>query len=196
MAFSYFHGFLVIAAYLLGSIPFGIQVASRRGVDIRKVGSGNTGATNVFRSVSPGAGVLVFILDMAKCAIPVSIASYWGVPPLVVVFVGSAGVLGHIFSPFLRFKGGRGSAPALGFLLGIAPDIFLVTFIFVGLVISITRYVSVGSLCGTILVSVLMFAMGKPDVYAWVAVVMTVIIWIRHIPNVRRLLAGKENKIW
>lgn len=192
---SLFHIVLIFVAYFSGGIPFGVLVSAGRGVEIRKVGSGNIGATNVYRSVAPWAGILVFGLDILKSAIPVGIAQFWGAPHVVVVLVGLAAVGGHIFSPYLRFQGGKGSAPGLGFLLGIAPDIFLIALVTTVVIIVVTRYVSLASLTGTLLVTLLMFLMGKPPLYAWVSLGVTALIWFRHRSNILRLIRREENKI-
>jgi glycerol-3-phosphate acyltransferase PlsY len=187
---------VVLLAYLLGSVSFGCLTAGVCGIDIRKQGSGNTGATNVFRTMGPGAGIIVFLLDLSKGALPVFLAHKVTQNPWLIILVGAAAILGHTFPLFLRFRGGRGSATGLGVLLGIAPDIFLGALIMTALIILVTRYVSLASLIVPVLVTLAFYLLQRPLPYILISGLATILIILRHIPNIKRLLAGTESKIW
>lgn len=187
----------IIFGYLIGSIPFGFITGRMRGIDLRKIGSGNIGATNTFRALGVTPAIAVFILDLLKGTIAVEVAkmiaptSYW-----IIVISGVAAVIGHMYPIFLGFKGGKGSATSLGVLAGIAPDLFVVAMVFVLAAIYITRIVSVTSIIGVILLTILMFAFHKPMEYSIATSVVAALVIIRHIPNIKRLLAGTEPRIW
>lgn len=185
----------MVAAYLLGSIPFGYLIARIWNIDIRRKGSGNIGATNVFRTIGPLAGSLVFLLDLLKGALPVLLAKQLTANPWLVILVGIATVLGHTYPIFLKFKGGRGAATGLGFLLAVAPDIFIGALILVILIILLTRYVSLASIITSPLVTLAFFLLKRPLPYGLIAALVSVIIILRHIPNIKRLLAGTESRI-
>lgn len=193
----------ILFGYLIGSIPFGIIISKLFGIDIRKVGSGNIGATNIYRALGPVPASLVFILDLLKGTISIYTAQIilpsspaFFSKELIIVISGLAAVIGHIFPIYLGFKGGKGSATSLGILLGIAPDLFVVAIIYVALSIAVTRYVSVTSITGVILLSILMFAFHKPIEYSFATVIVAILVIYKHIPNIQRLLSGKEQKIW
>lgn len=186
---------VIIAAYFLGSIPFGYLVARVWNIDIRQHGSGNVGATNVLRTLGPLPGLLVFCLDLLKGAVPVWAALYLTNEPWLILLAGVMAVIGHTYSIFLKFKGGRGAATGLGVLLGVAPDIFLGALIVVILIIALTRYVSLASIVTPPLVSTAFLVLKRPLPYAIVAWLITLIIIIRHIPNIKRLLSGTERKL-
>ena len=193
-----------VGAYLLGAIPFGLVIARFKGVDIRQVGSGNVGATNVFRSVGKGLGILTFALDVWKgwlsawgsgrliAGMPDG-ASGWS-PEAVSVACGILAVVGHNWPIYLHFKGGKGIATSAGALLGFAPlatGVGLLTWV---VVFTATRYVSVGSMVACLAV---------PVVGWWrydgrlIPVTLTLLglvgIW-RHRANIRRLLDGTEHR--
>lgn len=182
-------------SYALGSIPFGILISKLFNVDIRQHGSGNIGATNVLRTLGPIPGLIVFILDILKGTAAVYLSQSVSQDPLIIIGCGLAAVLGHSYSIFLRFKGGRGAATGLGILLGIAPDVFLGALIIVILIIGITRYVSIASMTTPILVTLAFIVLNRPLPYSIVAGVITILIIIRHIPNINRLLNKTEPKI-
>ncbi|MFH1387412.1 MAG: glycerol-3-phosphate 1-O-acyltransferase PlsY [bacterium] len=184
----------LLACYLLGSIPFGYVVARAWNVDIRRHGSGNIGATNVFRIVGVWPGVTVFILDFLKGTLAVWLGFMASSDPLVILLFGFAAILGHMYSCFMKFKGGKGAATGLGVLAGIAPDIFIVVIIIAIILISVTRYVSVASIFTSFAVWLMMVVWQKPSAYIWVTFFIAVFILFRHIPNVKRLLAGTEHR--
>lgn len=165
------------------------MIAKLKGVDIRKTGSGNIGATNIFRTLGPAAGILVFALDFIKGLAPTLAVLFYLKDPLQVILVGLAAILGHVG------KGGKGAATGLGVLAVIAPDILAFTAILVVILIFTTRYVSIGSIFGAASVAALMFILEKPLPYAVVSLLAAALIVARHIPNIKRLLNGTESKI-
>ena len=184
-------GFLV--AYLLGSIPFGLLLTKFSGAgDIREIGSGNIGATNVLRTGRKGLAIATLLLDAAKGCVAVLIGQSFG-PDLAIIAAWGA-VLGHLFPVWLKFKGGKGGATALGVGIGLVP---LLAF-YAGLtwlaVAILLRYSSLATL----------LAIAAAPVYAWLLgyhqiaeafVPIALLIWLKHHANIRRLLAGEESKI-
>lgn len=192
---------LGVGAYLLGGIPFGVIVGRRwKGVDVRQLGSGNIGFANVLRTLGWEPALVVFLCDTAKGYLPVLAAKLltagWAYAELSVVLVGVLAVVGHVFSPWLRFRGGRAVLTSLGVLVGIAPWVALAGLAVGATVILTTRYVSVGSMAGVVAACVLAWLPwpGTSHVYATFVTVAAVIIILRHLPNIRRLLAGRELK--
>lgn len=193
----------IIIGYLIGSIPFGLVVGRIRGIDIRKAGSGNIGATNIFRTLGTVPAIIVFLLDLLKGTLAVYIASIllpaspvFLSKEFYIVISGVAAIIGHMCPAYLGFKGGKGAATSLGVLLGIAPDLFVVAMIYVVIAIAVTRYVSVTSITGVLLLAILMFAFNKPIEYSIAAVIVAILVIYKHIPNIKRLLSGSEPKIW
>lgn len=187
--------FLVPLCYLLGSIPFSFLIAKLWRVDLRQVGSGNVGATNVLRSVGPWPGALAFFLDFMKGWLAVYLAFLVGGGPIFVLALGLAVIIGHTYPIFLGFKGGKGAATGLGVLAGIAPEIFLLAFFFAFAIIALTRYVSVASILTPWLVAVLMFYWQKPIPYFCMTVIVAAFIFVRHLPNIKRLRNGTELRL-
>lgn len=186
---------LLVLGYILGSVPFGYVMGKLFNVDITRTGSGNIGATNVLRAVGPTAGILVFILDMLKGTLAVVLATIYFSDPLLIILVGLSAILGHMFSFFLKFKGGKGSAVGLGVLLGITPDVFFFSFLLVVLVILISRYVSLASILGALATTWLMLLFQKPLPYFLAAFATMLLIIYKHKGNLSRLLQGTERKL-
>lgn len=184
-----------LGAYLLGSIPFGLIIAKIWNVDIRKKGSGNIGATNVFRTLGPVPGAIVFGLDFLKGMLAVYIGYWAGGDPVLVLVLGISAILGHMFSVFLGFKGGKGAATGLGVLAGVAPDIFGIAMILAVVIIISTRYVSVASITTSFVAVGLMLLFHKPIPYTLATFLVAVFILLRHLPNLKRLFKGTEAKI-
>jgi glycerol-3-phosphate acyltransferase PlsY len=207
---------LIPAAYVVGSIPFGLIVGKSRGIDVRTAGSGNIGATNVGRLLGKRFFFLVFFLDLLKSFIPMAIASalVWPIPypdrtraiHLLWLLVGFAAVLGHMFSVFLKFKGGKGVATSAGMMLGLVPYYtipgLLAALVFV-IVFFPTRYISLGSMVSACSFPVLYLLIGT--LRGWpvfqsqlpllvFAVIIAALIVYKHRTNIARLLAGTENK--
>ncbi|MGE5248276.1 MAG: glycerol-3-phosphate 1-O-acyltransferase PlsY [Verrucomicrobiota bacterium] len=190
--------FLVVLAYLVGSIPFGMVVAKAFGgvVDLRKAGSGNIGATNVARTLGRGAGALTLLLDAGKAVFVLALASYLlGAGAHVwLALVGGAAFLGHIFPVYLRFKGGKGVATALGVVAYLSPVTVFVLFVLFVVVVYFTRYISLGSLCAAICLPLVMALFEGPRSYLNLSLMIAFLVVYTHRENIHRLLAGEENK--
>ena len=184
-------GFLV--AYLLGSIPFGLLLTKFSGAgDIREIGSGNIGATNVLRTGRKGLAIATLLLDAAKGCVAVLIGQSFG-PDLAIIAAWGA-VLGHLFPVWLKFKGGKGGATALGVGIGLVPVLALYAGLTWLAVAILLRYSSLATL----------LAIAAAPIYAWLLgyhqiaeafVPIALLIWLKHHANIRRLLAGEESKI-
>lgn len=190
------------AAYLLGSIPTGLWMGRLRGVDVRRHGSGNIGATNVTRVVGKPAGFFVLVVDVAKGWFPVvwlaPRAVEWGTsmdPQLLKILLAVAAVSGHIWNPFLQFKGGRGVATGLGVLLGLDLRVGLGAFAVWLLAAALTRYVSVASIASAFSAPFLMAILGLPILWVLGGIFVSLGVIGRHRPNILRLLHGEESRI-
>ena len=190
---------LVLAAYLMGSIPNGLLLARLKGVDLQKVGSGNIGATNVYRCVGKGWGVAAFVLDAVKGFVPAfgfpMLVS--APPPWLGLACGIAAVAGHNWPVWLKFKGGKGVSTSAGMLLGIAPAAVGIGFAVFALVVALTRFVSLGSILAAIAVAGSGFWLYGTEnrLLAGALVVMGALVVVKHRANIRRLLAGTEPRI-
>jgi len=186
---------VLVAAYLLGSIPFSYIVARRRGVDVRRVGSGNVGATNVMRSVGRGPGLIAFVLDFLKGAAATSLAL--GVLPRgpLPALAAATAVLGHMYPVWLRFRGGKGVATGAGAFLPIAPLPTAAALAAFGLALAATRYVSVGSLVGCATLAGLAFVLDGPSAVAFAATATALLVLWKHRANLARLAQGTESRL-
>jgi acyl phosphate:glycerol-3-phosphate acyltransferase len=184
------------AAFLLGSFPTGVVVARAKGVDLRKVGSGNIGATNVGRALGKGWAVVVLLVDAGKGAAPVLLTEYFLADPWLPGLTGLAAVLGQVFSIFLRGRGGKGVATSLGAGLALAPPAALSCLGVFLLVYATFRFVSLGSL----------FAMAAFPLFLWLfdldtlprlvfGVAIPILVAVRHKENLKRLLRGQEHRL-
>jgi len=188
---------LSILAYLLGAVPFGLLVAKLNGIDIRKKGSGNIGATNVFRVVGKGWGIFTLVLDALKGFIPAFYFSKLGndIDPVYGVLFGFVAIIGHTFPVYLKFKGGKGVATSAGMLLGVAPVAVGVGLFFFIVTVVISRYVSLASILAAIAVGITVWVEGEKALI--VKIVLTVmsllIVWL-HRANIKRLMNGTENR--
>ncbi len=182
-----------LAGYLLGSIPFGLVLTKLAGHgDIRKIGSGNIGATNVLRTGRKGLAAATLLLDGAKGAVAVQIAGIWGQD--MAVLAGGGAMLGHCFPVWLGFKGGKGVATALGILLSIAWQVGLLACLTWLVMAVVFRYSSAAALTALALAPVFAWYLADPQ-RAYLAALIAVLVWIRHHENIRRLLKGEESKI-
>jgi|SRR3989339_63620 len=189
---------MILVGYLVGSIPFGLLVSKIWNLDIRRHGSNNIGATNVYRILGTIAGGFVLILDYLKGFLAVSIGYWTGGDPEIVLLLGIAVVFGHMFSLFLGFRGGKGVATGLGVLAGIqttSPYIFLFTLAFGLLVLALTRYVSLSSVLACAFAVVLFYFFHEPPVYQLAAAIIATAIILAHRSNILRLLSGKEPRL-
>lgn len=192
----------VILSYLLGSIPTSYIIGKLwKGIDLRKHGSGNVGAANTFRVLGPIPGVTVLLVDVLKGLVTVllvarlvvngSISGEW-----IKVFCGLAAICGHIWTIFLKFKGGRGVATSIGVFFGLVWQAIGISLVVGLVVIVLSRRVSLGSISGALafpfLVAFLPFEWPLP--YFWLALLAALLVIIKHIPNIKRLIKGKENK--
>ncbi|PIQ93868.1 MAG: acyl-phosphate glycerol 3-phosphate acyltransferase [Nitrospirae bacterium CG11_big_fil_rev_8_21_14_0_20_41_14] len=185
---------LFITAFLLGSIPFGIIIAKAKGVNLKKVGSGNIGATNVLRSLGKWPAALTLLGDVLKGTAAIAIGRYLGAGPVYEGLVGFSAILGHNFSIFLGFRGGKGVATSLGVLSIYSPQIALFTFIIWLVVVIFTKYSSMGALVSFSLLPInILFFDGREKLFT--AILITILIFIRHRDNIQRLIKGTERKI-
>ncbi|ESY80952.1 glycerol-3-phosphate acyltransferase [Mesorhizobium sp. LNHC221B00] len=183
----------LVFGYLLGSIPFGLLLTRAAGLgDVRKIGSGNIGATNVLRTGNKGLAAATLLLDALKGTAAVLIAAHFA--PETAVWVGFGAFLGHLFPAWLGFKGGKGVATYLGVLIGLAWQVALI-FAVVWLVMAfLLRFSSLAALTAAVVVPIALYVLSTPQV-ALLFVVMSIIVFIKHRENISRLLAGTEGKI-
>ena len=185
---------LLICAYLLGSVPTGLLLARAMGVDIRETGSGNIGATNVYRTMGRKVGILTLIGDCLKGLIPVLVAKWLQMPDFWIAAIGLAAFLGHVYTVFLGFKGGKGVATALGVFLGtswLAVVFALAVFV---LVLCKWRYVSLASIVAAAVMPFFVWFTGGEPQLCVMALAIAAIVVFRHRENISRLRAGAENK--
>jgi glycerol-3-phosphate acyltransferase PlsY len=187
---------LLIVSFIVGSIPFGIIIAKAKGVDLKKVGSGNIGATNVLRSIGKGPAALTLLGDVLKGTLTVALGGYLGVGLWYQGLMGISAILGHNFSVFLKFRGGKGVATSLGVLIIYSPTPALLTIAIWLIVAIFTRYSSLGA--------IISFALLPLNIYLFdfenkekllIAAFISVFIIMRHGDNIMRLLKGAERKI-
>ncbi len=187
---------LLIGSYLLGSVPFGLLFARAVGVDVRRSGSGNIGATNVGRLLGRKLGILTLAADAGKGILP-PLAAGWLLRDyadleLWLVLSGAAAFVGHLFPVYLRFKGGKGVATALGLFLVLSPwAVAVALLVFAGAVL-VSGYVSVGSLLAAGLMPVTVWLLGGSPLKVGLAMFTALLIWLRHMDNIDRLLKGEE----
>jgi glycerol-3-phosphate acyltransferase PlsY len=186
----------IVAGFVLGSIPFGSLLASRlAGVDLRAVGSGNVGASNAFRSAGRGVGLAVLCLDVAKGAAAVWVARMLGVSDAVVVGAGVAAVVGHVKTPWLRFRGGKGVATACGVFLMLAPAATLAALLMFAAMAWWTKYASLASLVATaFLLALLSVSETDPAILLGAVFIALIIVW-RHRENMVRIRRGMEPRL-
>jgi acyl phosphate:glycerol-3-phosphate acyltransferase len=193
---------LLLGGYLLGSIPVGVLVARSKGIDIQQVGSGNIGATNVSRALGKRAGLFVFALDVSKGFVPALIArvllkeAMWGLDAQVLWFmVGAAAVLGHSFTPWLRFRGGKGIATGLGMLLASSTIVALAAFGVFLLCMALWRYVSLGSILAVASLALFGWLMpGQSPQMVPLYILLFLFVLYKHRDNIGRLRQGTEPK--
>jgi len=181
-----------LIGFLAGGIPFGFLIGKLKGVDIRKAGSGNIGAANVARLCGKKAGGVAFLFDVVKGFLPAFIVARYSINYGITTGVGA--VLGHMFTPFLKFRGGKGVSTALGVFLGLVPVPVLLCFGIWVVVLLGFRYVSVASMTAAVCAPVLIYFMKRPFPLILLAIAIACLILVRHISNIKRLLKGKEPK--
>ena len=183
----------LLFGYLLGSVPFGLLLTRAAGLgDIRQIGSGNIGATNVLRTGRRSLAAATLLLDALKGLAPVLIAATFG--PIAAVAAALGAVLGHMFPVWLKFRGGKGMATTLGVMWGLAWPIGAAACLVWLIIAALFRYSSRASLVCVVAGAVVAWIMAVPPV-AIVVTALVPLVWIRHHENIRRLLAGTESKI-
>jgi glycerol-3-phosphate acyltransferase PlsY len=188
-------GISILAGYLAGSVPFAFLLARRAGIDVRRVGSRNVGAANVLRSTGLGRALLVTVLDVAKGAAAVGIAQASAGGHGVAALTGAAAVVGHIYPVWLRFHGGKGVAVAAGVFAMLAPMATVLAMTLFLVIVSATRYVSLGSVAATIALPPAAWHAGAPTAVVGAAAGTAALILFRHRANLMRLTSGTERKI-
>jgi len=203
---------LVLLSYLLGSIPSGFLVAKAKGVDIRSVGSGNIGATNVFRILGKGAGIFVLTADAVKGAAAVMIAepvvrqyffpsdnlTNFGRPEIYHYFrevAGICAILGHNYTCWLKFKGGKGVATTAGVFAALAPAAFSIALATWLVVFAASRYVSLASIVAAVALPIAVWLTGNGALLIGISAVLGALAIYKHKANIERLLAGTENRL-
>ncbi|MCM0080105.1 glycerol-3-phosphate 1-O-acyltransferase PlsY [Geomonas sp. Red32] len=185
---------LLVCAYLLGSVPTGLLLAQAFGVNIRETGSGNIGATNVYRTLGRKVGIFTLLGDCLKGLIPVLAAKALHLPDIWIASVGLAAFLGHVYTVFLGFKGGKGVATALGVFLAASPlSVLVALFVFVAVVYK-SRYVSLASITAAAVIPPLVAAIERTPAMIAMSVIIAALVIYKHKENISRLRAGTENK--
>jgi len=185
---------VVVTAYLIGSIPTGLLLGKAYGIDVRKEGSGNIGATNLYRTVGRKVGIITLIGDCLKGLLPVVIVKFSALPPELTAWVGLAAFCGHVFSVFLKFRGGKGVATALGVFLALAPMAVALALILFAVMMYLWRYVSLGSITAAAVMPLAVFFTGGSRTVTMVTLIISLIVILRHHENIGRLLSGNERK--
>jgi glycerol-3-phosphate acyltransferase PlsY len=192
---------LILLSYLFGSLPIGLLVGRMvKGIDVRDYGSGNIGASNVWRIMGPLWGTAVFLCDFCKGYFPTVLTTRIherlpDISPWLPVAVGLAAIIGHNFSPFLKFKGGKGVATSLGVVFGLSPTAAAVGFAVWGLCLLVTRYISVSSMLAAVVTSAILIYYHHDLPHVLFAVLVTFFVLFKHRPNMARLKAGTEPKV-
>jgi glycerol-3-phosphate acyltransferase PlsY len=194
---------LLVAAYVLGSIPIGFMVGKARGVDLRRVGSGNTGTTNVYRALGLRIALMVFALDACKGLVAArllpALAASGDSAIQLGVRCGIAVIVGSLASVFMRFRGGKGVAVAVGVFIGLVPLETAICLAIWTVLVLIFKYVSLGSICGAIALPILVAVLGSGRAAAnpvfYLAVAAAGLVVLSHRSNIKRLVSGTENRI-
>ena len=190
----------VVLSYLLGSVPIGYVYARARGVDLRKIGSGNIGATNVYRAFGKAPAIVIFWLDAAKGLVAtVLIAGLGAEWQYTAILCGLAAIAGHVTSPFMKFRGGKGVATAVGVFLGLATIATVVCLGIWAVLFAAFRYVSLGSIVGAVACPVMIWLLDREgyrgDPVFYFALIVAVLVVVTHRSNIQRLINGTENRI-
>jgi len=186
-----------LAAFLCGSIPFGLLLVKLAGKgDVRAHGSGNIGATNVSRVGGKGLGIVTLLLDIAKGFLPVFLAKHLGLSGGALSLIALAAVLGHVYTPWLKFQGGKGVATALGVALAFQASMVVPPLALFLILVLAFRFVSLGSVASALALPATLLLRGAPPavVLPWTALALLVIL--KHHENIRRLLKGTESPLW
>lgn len=183
-----------LLGYALGSIPFGLILTRLAGAgDIRRIGSGNIGATNVLRTGRKGLALATLLLDLAKGGLPAALGYAWFGPD-VAVMAGAGAILGHCYPVWLGFRGGKGVATAAGVVLGLTPLVFLAILLAFVAVVAVTRWVSLGSITAAVLAPVVAWLTGHVQA-AELYLLVAALVVLKHRENIGRLLRGQESRV-
>lgn len=185
---------LLALGYLAGGIPTGYLVVKKlKGVDIRTLGSGNPGTANVYRNAGSLAGGITLLVDALKGFLPVCLSLAWEPRrPELAIAVGAAAIIGHNWTPFLGFRGGKGVATSGGVFLALLPAPMAATFVFFALAVKLSGHISVGSMTGAVVLPIAAVALGAQTAYCIAAALAGALIIYKHIPNIQRLRKNKE----
>ncbi|TAN42170.1 MAG: glycerol-3-phosphate 1-O-acyltransferase [Nitrospirae bacterium] len=184
-----------VIAFLIGSVPTGLIIAKAKGIDLRKVGSGNIGATNVMRAVGKKEALFTLLGDIGKGAAAVVFAKFFALDILWQGLAGLCAVLGHNFSVFLKFRGGKGVATSLGILFAYSPHVGLFTATLWLLAAKFTKYSSLSALIAFGFLPLSIYVLDMSLEKFSIAIVLTVLLFIRHSANIKRLIEGTESRI-
>ncbi len=191
--------FLIIASYLVGAVPFGLLLSRSSGIDIRTQGSGNIGATNVARLLGKKMGILTLLLDVGKGFFPMFVTALiigdGQGRNLIIALSGAATVVGHMYPVYLGFKGGKGVATGLGVFLYLAPLSVLFSLLLFIAAVALSGFVSLGSLLASAAIPLWLFLLGEATWKILLSAFIGILIWFKHVPNIKRLLSGTE-KSW
>lgn len=185
-------------AYVVGSTPTSYLVGRTfHGIDLRRHGSGNLGATNAFRVLGWRAALPVVVVDVAKGWVPAALFPLWdgSAAPEWALAYGGAAIIGHVFSVYVQFRGGKGVATSAGVFMALAPWAVLIAGVVWGVVVLLTRLVSLGSLVAAIVLPLAVFATGEPQLEVWLSVGLSLFVIYAHRTNIRRLLRGEEDRL-
>ena len=185
----------IMLAYLVGSVPFAYLLSRRRGIDLRQVGSGNIGATNVLRTSGVRIAVLAMGLDAVKGLAAVALARRFATGSATPMVAGVASIVGHIYPVWLRFKGGKGVATAAGVFAMLTPVALAIAGAAFVISVWITRYISVGSIVGAVTLAIVAIATDTPGAIESGSAIVAAIILYRHRANIGRLWAGTERRV-
>lgn len=186
---------IIISAYIIGSIPFSLLVGKfMAGIDIRQSGSGNIGATNVLRTLGTGGAILALLGDLLKGLVATWLGMLVGGPGLAAICAILV-IIGHCYSVFLAFKGGKGVATSAGIMLYLMPKVVVILLVTFVIVVALSKYVSLGSITVATLFPVMAVLLSYSNVYIIMSFVMAIIVVFQHRENIERLRNGRENRI-
>ena len=186
---------IFLASYLIGAIPFGVIAAKICGVDLFKIGSGSTGTTNVIRACGKRWGLVVLILDLLKGTAATLLGLMFFTNNWLIVACGALAMIGHSYSVFIKFRGGKAAATGIGVLLALNWKLFLIIAVGTILIRQISGYQSLASLGGSGLAVILFLYFKQPIEYSALVILGSVFVWLKHLANIKRLLQGTESKI-
>lgn len=186
---------VIVVSYLIGSIPFGYLIGRLKGIDIRKCGSGNIGTTNSWRVLGPFYGILVLIGDVFKGVLAVWLGSLVSGVAGLEVFAGLSAIIGHSWPIFLKFKGGKVVATGAGVVLALSYPTLVTILLVWAIVLLLFRYVSLSSICAAVLLPIYFYLWEGNILYALFGALAAFLVVYKHLPNIKRLLAGNEFKL-